>query len=81
MRDCTTDPDAGLAAQSTKRDSSILPARANAFCHTSIGNLHASDRLAAFVPFAALYMREPVKLNYLRAALCVAGAVYFIFRT
>ena len=36
--------------------------------------------LAVFVPFAALYMREPVKLNYLWAALCVAGAAYFMFR-
>jgi uncharacterized protein (DUF486 family) len=36
--------------------------------------------LAVFVPFAALYMREPVKLNYLWAALCMAGAVFFIFR-
>ena len=36
--------------------------------------------LSIFVPFAALYMREPVKLNYLWAALCMAGAVYFIFR-
>jgi uncharacterized protein len=36
--------------------------------------------LSVFVPFAALYMREPVKLNYLWAALCMAGAVYFIFR-
>jgi uncharacterized protein (DUF486 family) len=36
--------------------------------------------LVVFVPFAALYMKEPVKLNYLWAALCMAGAVYFIFR-
>jgi uncharacterized protein (DUF486 family) len=36
--------------------------------------------LAVFVPFAALYMREPVKLNYFWAALCMAGAVFFMFR-
>jgi uncharacterized protein (DUF486 family) len=36
--------------------------------------------LSVFVPFAALYMKEPVKLNYLWAALCMAGAVYFVFR-
>jgi uncharacterized protein (DUF486 family) len=36
--------------------------------------------LSVFVPFAALYMREPVRLNYLWAALCMAGAVYFVFR-
>jgi uncharacterized protein (DUF486 family) len=36
--------------------------------------------LAVFVPFAALYMREPVKMNYFWAALCMAGAVFFMFR-
>jgi len=36
--------------------------------------------LSVFVPFAALYMRQPVKMNYLWAALCMAGAVYFMFR-
>ncbi|MBL8488893.1 MAG: DMT family protein [Rhodocyclaceae bacterium] len=37
--------------------------------------------LSVFVPFAAFYMREPVKLDYLWAALCMLGAVYFIFRS
>jgi uncharacterized protein len=36
--------------------------------------------LAVFVPFAVLYLDEPVKLDYLWAALCMVGAVYFIFR-
>jgi len=36
--------------------------------------------LAVFVPFAALYLREPLKLDYLWAALCMVGAVYFMFR-
>src|SRR5258706_3128120 len=36
--------------------------------------------LAVFVPFAILYMDQPVKLDYLWAALCVLGSVYFIFR-
>ena len=36
--------------------------------------------LAVFVPFAAFYMKEPVGLNYLWAALCLCGAVYFVFR-
>ena len=35
---------------------------------------------AVFVPFAILYMDQPVKLDYLWAALCIMGAVYFIFR-
>ena len=37
--------------------------------------------LAVFVPFAVLYMGEPIKLDYLWAALCLLGAVYFIFRS
>ena len=36
--------------------------------------------LSVFVPFAILYLNEPVKLDYLWAALCMVGAVYFIFR-
>jgi len=36
--------------------------------------------LAVFVPFAVLYMRQPVKLDYLWASLCMLGAVYFMFR-
>src|SRR5688572_1475340 len=36
--------------------------------------------LTVFVPFAALYMRQPVSLNFLWAGLCLLGAVYFIFR-
>jgi uncharacterized protein (DUF486 family) len=36
--------------------------------------------LAVFVPFALVYMRQPVRLDFLWAALCLAGAVYFIFR-
>lgn len=37
--------------------------------------------LAIFVPFVVLYMKEPLKLDYLWAALCMCGAVYFIFRS
>ncbi len=37
--------------------------------------------LAVFVPFAVVYMRQPLKLDYLWAALCIVGAVYFIFRS
>jgi uncharacterized protein (DUF486 family) len=36
--------------------------------------------LAVFVPFAVLHMRQPVRLDFLWAALCIAGAVYFVFR-
>ena len=36
--------------------------------------------LAVFVPFAAFYMEQPLKLDYLWAGLCLLGAVYFMFR-
>ena len=37
--------------------------------------------LAVFVPFAVFFLRQPLKLDYLWAALCICGAVYFIFRS
>ena len=37
--------------------------------------------LLVFIPFAVLYMKQPIKLDYLWAALCMLGAVYFIFRS
>ena len=36
--------------------------------------------LAVFVPFVIVYMRQPLKLDYLWAALCILAAVYFVFR-
>jgi uncharacterized protein (DUF486 family) len=33
-----------------------------------------------FVPFAMLFMKQPFRLDYLWAALCLVGAVYFVFR-
>jgi uncharacterized protein (DUF486 family) len=36
--------------------------------------------LSVFVPFAVLYMHQPIKLDFLWAGLCILGAVYFIFR-
>ena len=36
--------------------------------------------LAVFVPFAMFYMGEPFKTDYIWAAICLMGAVYFIFR-
>lgn len=36
--------------------------------------------LTVFVPFAAYYMGQPVKLDFLWAGLCLVGAVYFVFR-
>ncbi|WP_427915492.1 DMT family protein [Ramlibacter sp. MMS24-I3-19] len=36
--------------------------------------------LSVFVPFAVLYLNQPLKLDYLWAALCMVGAAYFMFR-
>jgi uncharacterized protein (DUF486 family) len=37
--------------------------------------------LTVFVPFALFYLKEPLKLDYFWAAVCILGAVYFIFRS
>lgn len=37
--------------------------------------------LAVFVPFSLYYLKEPLKLDYLWAALCLLGAVFFVFRS
>ena len=63
----------------------LLQVPANRIGHTQlqVGQLKIIQeviKLAVFVPFAALYMKEPVRLNYLWAALCLCGAVYFVFR-
>jgi uncharacterized protein len=36
--------------------------------------------LAVFVPFSVWYMRQPIRVDFLWAALCLCGAVYFMFR-
>nr|WP_281419296.1 DMT family protein [Marinobacterium ramblicola] len=36
--------------------------------------------LSVFVPFALFYLKEPLKLDYLWAGLCLVGAVFFMFR-
>lgn len=36
--------------------------------------------LSLFVPFSLLYLKEPLKLDYLWAGLCLVGAAFFIFR-
>jgi uncharacterized protein len=43
--------------------------------------LQEAITLAVFVPFAVVYMKQPLKLDYLWAALCILGAVYFMFRS
>ena len=36
--------------------------------------------LAVFVPFAVVYLKQPLKLDYLWATLCMVAAAYFMFR-
>lgn len=43
--------------------------------------LQEAITLSVFVPFAILYMRQPLKLDFLWAGLCLLGAVYFMFRS
>jgi uncharacterized protein (DUF486 family) len=42
--------------------------------------LQEAITLTVFVPFVVFYMRQPLKLDYLWAALCIMSAVYFVFR-
>jgi uncharacterized protein (DUF486 family) len=63
----------------------LLQVPANRIGHTqlTLGQLKIMQEvitLAVFVPFAIFYMHEPFKLDYVWAALCMLGAVYFIFR-
>ena len=50
------------------------------FSVTQLKIMQEAITLAMFVPFAILYMDQPVKLDYLWASLCIMGAVYFVFR-
>ena len=64
----------------------LLQVPANRIGHTefSVGQLKIVQEvitLTVFVPFAMLYLKEPFKLDYGWAALCMVGAVYFIFRS
>ena len=64
----------------------LLQVPANRIGHTqlSFGQLKILQEvitLSVFVPFVVLYLREPLKLDYLWAGLCILGAVYFIFRS
>jgi len=61
----------------------MVPANRIGFTALSLPQLKILQEvitLAVFVPFAILYMNQPVKLDYLWAALCIMGAVYFVFR-
>jgi uncharacterized protein (DUF486 family) len=61
-----------------------VPANRMGFTVLSLAQLKILQEivtLAVFVPFALLYMRQPIKLDYLWAGLCLCGAAYFTFRS
>ncbi len=60
-----------------------VPANRIGFTVMNVGQLKILQEvitLSVFVPFAVFYLKEPLKLDYLWAGLCILGAAYFIFR-
>jgi hypothetical protein len=60
-----------------------VPANRIGYTQLSLGQLKILQEaiaLSVFVPFAVLYMKQPLKLDYLWAAMCICGAVFFMFR-
>lgn len=60
-----------------------VPANRIGYTAMNLGQLKILQEaitLTVFVPFAAIYMKEPLRWDYLWAALCILGAVFFIFR-
>ena len=61
-----------------------VPAKRIGYGQMSIAQLKILQEviaLSVFVPIAILYLREPIKLDYLWAGLCLCAAAYFIFRS
>ena len=61
-----------------------VPANRIGYTVLSVGELKIIQEiitLSVFVPFAALYLKEPLKLDYLWAGLCLVGAAFFMFRS
>ena len=60
-----------------------VPANRIGYTVLSLGQLKILQEvitLTVFVPFAVLYMGQPLKMDYMWAGMCLLGAVYFIFR-
>jgi uncharacterized protein (DUF486 family) len=61
-----------------------VPANRIGYTQLSLAQLKMSQEVITcrfFAPFAWLYMRQPLKVDYLWASLCLLGAVYFMFRS
>jgi len=77
---------AALASWSIALFEYLLQVPANRIGYTvlSVGQLKIMQEvitLTVFLPFSVLYLKEPLKLDYLWAGLCMVGAVYFMFRS
>jgi uncharacterized protein (DUF486 family) len=60
-----------------------VPANRIGYQHLSLPQLKILQEvitLSVFVPFSVLYMGQPLRRDFLWAALCLVGAVYFVFR-
>jgi uncharacterized protein (DUF486 family) len=60
-----------------------VPANRIGYTALSLGQLKIMQEvitLAVFVPFAVIYMKQQLRLDFLWAGLCILGAVYFVFR-
>lgn len=60
-----------------------VPANRIGYTALSVGQLKIIQEvitLSVFVPFSVMYLKEPLKLDYLWAGLCLVGAVFFMFR-
>jgi len=60
-----------------------VPANRIGFTALSLGQLKIMQEaitLIVFIPFAVFYMRQPLRLDFLWAAMCICGAVFFVFR-
>jgi uncharacterized protein (DUF486 family) len=61
-----------------------VPANRIGYAMLSLGQLKMLQEvisISVFIPFAIFYMKQPPKLDYLWAGLCLLGAVYFVFRS
>jgi uncharacterized protein (DUF486 family) len=64
----------------------VLQVPANRIGYTSLSLsqlkiMQEAITLTVFIPFAVLYMKQPMRLDFLWAGLCILAAVYFVFRT
>ncbi|MDZ7670721.1 MAG: DMT family protein [Gammaproteobacteria bacterium] len=60
-----------------------VPANRIGYTVLNVGQLKMIQEiitLTVFVPFLVLYMKEPLRMDFLWAALCLLGAVFFVFR-